>query len=540
MQSLSSVNTQSWLSWFFKGLLALGICILLGRLVELQIIKGAYYHDLAEGNRIRRVPITAPRGEILARGGEVLVGNKEVKKKVEFKPESGYEKKEADSDTPSDEVISEWIRDYKEGSVFAHTGGYLGEANEAEVSKVDGNCLEKGIRKLGSFVGRGGLEEQYDCLLRGYDGEELVEVDTLGKKIRTIGRKQAISGESLETTIDLELQRKTAEAMKDKVGGVVITDGKGEILAIYSSPSYDPNVFVKSDETNSAILANLFIDPALPLFNRVIGGAYHPGSIFKIVTAVAALEEGKIDKDYKYEDPGVIRVNEFSYYNWYLTQYGGTEGVINLERAIARSTDTFFYKLGELVGPESLVKWAKQFGLGENTGVDLPGEIQGLLPSPEWKKAMKGERWFLGNTYHMAIGQGDLTTTVLEANIITSVIASDGQLCTPHVVSEKQECREIGIKKETLDEIKNGMLGACSEGGTAYPFFDFGVKVACKTGTAETNEEDVTHAWFTVMAPAESPEIVVTVLVEKGGEGSKVAAPIAREILDYWMVRKNP
>jgi penicillin-binding protein 2 len=543
METLVSSKNQSWLLWFFRGLLVLAAFLLLGRLAELQIIKGSYFRNLAEGNHVRRVPITAPRGKILARGGEELVGNKEVQMAVNFEAQGGFEKVKADDSTPKEEVINEWIRNYDIGEKFAHVSGYLGEVNEDEVSKVDANCQDKGVRKLGSLIGRSGLESQYDCLLRGVDGEELFEVDSMGRKIRLLGKRPAVAGQDLKTTIDIGLQKVISSRMNNKKGAIVATDGKGEILAIYSSPSFDPNIFVDPEQKNSKQISSVLGDKDLPLFNRAIGGLYHPGSVFKIVTSSAALEEGAIDKDYIYDDQGFIKIDDFTYSNWYFTQYGGSEGSIGLTRAIARSTDTFFYKVGELTGVDNLVKWAEKFKLDKKTGVDLPGEAPGFVPTPEWKKAVKGERWFLGNTYHMAIGQGDLVLSPLQANIVTSVVANGGKLCTPYLklgsFSSGENCTNLGIKNENLNLIKEGMVGACSDGGTGYPFFDFSPQVACKTGTAETGKEDQTHAWFTVFAPAENPEIVLTIIVENGGEGSKEAAPIAREILDYWFHNKT-
>lgn len=487
MESLDSTRKDSWLSWFLKGLLFLGFLFLFGRLIELQVIKGNYFRALADENRVRRIPIHAQRGKILSRGGEVL-----------------------------------------SGKFFAHAGGYVAEVNEDEVGKTDPKCPDKGPRQLGSLVGRSGLQAYYDCQLRGIDGEELVEVDTLGKVVRTLGVRKPVPGENLKTTINIDLQKKVSEAL-DMPGAIVISDSKGEILAIYSSPSFDPTDIGKYLD-----------DKKLPLFDRAITGVYHPGSIFKIVTSTAVLEDKKITPGFTYDDQGVIKVNEFSYSNWYFSQYGKLEGVIDLPRAIARSTDTFFYKLGELEGATALASWAEKFGLGKITGIDLPGESAGLVPTPDWKQRVKNEAWFLGNTYHMAIGQGDLTATPLQMNMVTSVIANQGELCKPHLIEQSQECTKLNIGKSTIDVIKEGMIGACSSGGTAATFFDFSPQVACKTGTAETNEIDKPHAWFSVFAPVDDPQLVVTVLVEKGGEGSQVAAPIAKEILKYWQLMNNP
>jgi len=546
MENLSSVKTQSWLAWFLRGILILGFIILFGRLFELQVIKGNYFRNLSEGNRIRRVVISAPRGQILARGGEVLVGNKEVKRRITFNPQEGYEISDDINKATGDEIITEWIRDYKLKESFAHISGYLGLVSEDEMGKIDPNCPEKGIRGSDSYVGRSGLEEKYNCQLSGKDGEELIEVDTTGGKVRSLGKREPVPGKDIKTSIDYSLQEKVSTVMGGKPGAIVISDRQGEILALYSSPSYDPNIFL--NDKYSKEIAGLLNNKGLPLFNRAIGGLYHPGSVFKTIVAIAGLEEKVIDKNYVYDDPGIIIINDFSYSNWYYTQSRGKEGVIGIVRAIGRSTDTFFYKLGEMLGIEKIDKWAEKFGLNSKTNIDLVGEIGGLVPSPEWKLKTKNENWFLGNTYHVSIGQGDLALTPLLINTVVATIANDGKLCSPRI-GEKPKCRDLGISKETLDLVKEGMIAACSLGGTGFPFFDSDPQVACKTGTAETSEENITHAWFTFFAPAAfekdttdeklKPDIIVTVLVEKGGEGSSVAGPIAKNIFDYWFGKQK-
>jgi len=483
---------QSWLSWFLRGILILGFLLLVGRTVELQVIKGSYYRTLSEENRIKRVPITAARGRILARGGEVM-----------------------------------------DGSDFAHITGYLGEVNENEVGKVNPKCPEKGPRYLGQMVGKVGLQLEYNCLLEGTDGEELVEVTSTGANVRTLGVRHPVPGKDLTTTIDYGLQKEVAKDL-DKKGAVVVSDPKGQILALFSYPSYNPEDVAVSLK-----------DPDLPFFNRAISGLYHPGSTFKPVVAVAALEAGVIDKNFVFDDPGVITVNGFNYGNWYFSQYGGREGAINLVRAITRSTDTFFYKIGEMVGPDTIAQWAQKFGLDKPTGIDLSGEASGLIPTPEWKVRIKGENWFLGNTYHMAIGQGDVSVTPVEVNNFISTIANGGYLCKDHIgMDVKEDCKSINVEKNNLELVKQGMIGVCAAGGTGYTFFDFKSDilnpVACKTGTAQTSGTEETHAWFTLFAPAEMPQIVMTAIVEKGGEGSKVGGPIARSIMDYWNLRNNP
>lgn len=541
METLVSAKKQAWLSWFLRGILIFGFFILLGRLFELQLIKGDYFRALSDGNRVRKITIPAKRGRILSRDGEVLVGNLEVKKKIVLNPDKGYQTEIASEDTPEDEVIIEWVRDYKVGEILGHVSGYLGNVNEDEIGRVDPLCPEKGPRNGKSFLGRGGLEEEYNCILSGVDGEELIEVDTTGKKIRTIGRREPVPGVDIHTTISLPIQKEAYKRINGVKGSIIVSTPAGEILALVSSPGFDPNNFIRPE--NSAKVTESLNNKDLPLFNRAIGGLFHPGSVFKPVVAIAALEEKRIDQGFIYNDTGSITVNNFSYSNWFFTQYGGTEGAIELTRALARSTDTFFYKIGEMIGVNKLVEWTEKFGFSRETGIDIPGELAGLVPSPKWKLQVRGEPWFLGNTYHFSIGQGDLAVTPLSINQSIAIIANNGTLCRPHIVKDASvklfdsDCKNLNIEKKNIDLVWEGMKKACEEGGTAYTFFDFSPKIACKTGTAEINEDGKTHAWFTLFGPIDQtalPEIVMTVLIEEGGEGSKVAGPVARDIMNFW------
>jgi penicillin-binding protein 2 len=546
-----------------SSLLVVAVLLGIARLIDLQIIQGEYFRELAEGNRIRRIPIRAPRGQILDRNGKALARNVPVYKLAKFSKSGLVESTEtltreeafriqAEGGEEASRLFIDIRREYPEKEATAHLIGYVGEVGKDEVGKSPDSCKDSPVYTLGDFVGRAGIEAEYDCLLRGKNGEELIEVDIRGRFVRRLGRREPIPGKDIKLSIDADLQQKAYEALinapnikgsnarEDGItvqGAFVAQDPKtGEVLALLSVPSYNPNNIAKD-------YPRLSNDPNLPLFNRAIGGGYHPGSTFKIITSVAGLEERKIDRNWQFVDVGFIKVGDFVYKNWYFTQYGKTEGVINIVQAIARSTDTFFYKVGELLGPTSLASWAKKFGLGKKTGVDLPAEAEGIVPDPEWKRRVKGERWFLGNTYHLAIGQGDITATPLQINQVTSVIASGGKLCTPHIatsiLSKSVTCKDLEIRKETIDIVKEGMVGACSPGGTAFPFFNFEPQIACKTGTAQTNS-DKTHAWFTAFAPFDEPQIVATVLIEHGGEGSRVAAPVLREVLSWWFtIAKN-
>ena len=485
------------------GLIWLGVVLAIGtlvvRLVDLQLIQGERFRVLADENRIKQIVLPAPRGKIVDRKGGVM--------------------------TPGSETS-------------AHVIGYLGQVKEDEV----GLLTQGGKYHAGSLVGRTGLEEQYESVLKGIDGGLIVEVDTQGEVVRRMGRKEPIAGKDVQVTLDGGLQDAAYTAVKEKKAGVVVSDPRnGEVLALVSSPSFDPNeVSAKFDVLSS--------QEDLPFFNRAISGAYAPGSTFKMITTIAAIESGKVEPRYTYNDSGIIIVGPYKYTNWYFTKRGGMEGVVGFSRAITRSTDTFFYKIGELTGPGKIVEWARKLGLGEKTEVDLAGESPGWLPEPTEKG------WYLGNTYHLAIGQEDTLATPLQINVMTNTLANGGRKCKPHLVSNNDQCFDVQISGEILEIIKKGMVGACSPGGTAFPFFDWNEAalvnrgsasfakasegqslpvIACKTGTAEYVAETGvlrTHGWLPVYAPAGNREISATVVIEGGGEGSDVAAPVVRKI----------
>lgn len=525
--------------YLFYFVLFLGMGILLARSGELQLIRGDYYRWLAEGNRVKEEKIPAPRGIIYDRKGSPLVRNVPIyRRKDEGCVDQEFSEKQCFYQISRDEFLKmeakgegekvriDIGREYIYGEVLAHALGYLTEASVEEVSRGDYN--------LGDLVGRGGIEEEYDLDLRGKDGIEIFETNSEGQKIRQLGIKPAVPGKDLKLNLDAELSKVAWRALEGKKGAAVLTEAKtGKVLVLVSSPSFDPNIFtIVEEKKRKKAVEDIFSDPKQPLFNRAIAGLYPPGSTFKIVSAAAGLEEGKINGDFWYEDKGEIRVGDYVYKNWYFTQYGKTEGEINVVKALKRSTDTFFYKLGEMVGPSKLAQWAYAFGLGKKTGIDLPGEAEGKVPDPTGQ-------WFLGNTYHFAIGQGDLLTTPLQINMMTSVIANNGKLCRPLMIQDSKlrtkDCRDLQLKSETINLIKEGMKEACSPGGTAFPLFGFNPPVACKTGTAEFGDpQNRTHAWLTAFAPIDDPQIVATVLVEAGGEGASAAAPVVKEIFESW------
>jgi penicillin-binding protein 2 len=495
--------------------------LILGRLFWLAIIQGGNYRAKAEEQRVKIRRIVAPRGIIYDRLGRPLVQNLPVYKICQEKEKTCQEISreqalELEATNRDADLVVEIGRHYPYGQALAHVLGYLGEVNQEEVAAG---------WSLGSLRGRTGIEEEDESLLRGVDGGEIIEVSASGEVMRVIGREEPVAGQELKLSLDLDFQLAAYEALKERgqKAALVASTSEGEILALVSYPAFDPNLLSESDLQN----------PDQPFFNRVIAGTYPPGSTFKIVTATAGLEEGKINAQTEIEDPGEIVIGPYRYANWYFTQYGRTEGVIDLVKAFKRSTDTFFYKVGELVGASEIIVWARTFGFGRLSEIDLGGESMGFLPDPQ-----AGD-WFLGNTYHLAIGQGALGVTPLQLNNMTTVIANGGKLCQPRVAegqSDKaSECEDLGLSEETLKLIREGMKEACSTGGTAFPFFDFKPQVGCKTGTAEFGDpQNRTHAWLTAFAPADKPEIVVTVIVEAGGEGSYVAAPIVKEVMEEW------
>jgi penicillin-binding protein 2 len=518
------------------------------RLYQLQVMEGRRNRFLAESNRISRLSLEAPRGLLLDRHGEILATNEPVflleKKSAggEAKPEeiSREEALKLQAEGQDSGLRLFLRRHYLVGEAFGQVVGYLGEVTDSELKEEKLDL--KGYRQ-GNLIGRVGVEAEYESLLRGREGSELVEVDTEGKVIRRMGRILPSVGKTLTLTVDKKLQETAAAAMEGRKGAVIaVSPQNGEVLLLYSSPGFDANLF--SADNRDEVVKLINDEAGRPLLNRVTAGLFAPGSTFKIVTAIAALSEGKITPRTQITDPGVITIGDFQYHNWYFASYGKTEGEVDLTKALARSVDTYFYKVGEMVGIEKLNFWAEKFGVKKKTGIDLPGELPGFIANPEWKEKTKGEPWFLGNTYHVAIGQGDLALTPLQVNQITSAVAGEGKICRPRMLKlgaentpYEADCRDLGVKNEFWTAIKKGMTAACAEGGTGYPFFGFTPKVACKTGTAEIGDGQ-SHAWFTVFAPADNPEIVLTVLVEKGGEGSSVAAPIAKEILREYFLEK--
>ena len=544
---------------------ALGIIFL--RLFFLQIVQGSYFRLLSDGNRIRTILIHAPRGIIFDRNGKALVYNT---------PGYRLTEKGKTSLIGSDEAIKliaegkknleiDSLRDYPNRESMAHLLGYLGQVSQEELktAKYAGYYS-------GDVVGKMGIESEYESFLKGIDGKQLAEIDSQGKVIRKLGETDGIPGKNVTITIDSDLQKSAYESLKKvNKGAVVVTTPKGEILALVSVPSFDPNLFTlgndyktASDSAYKSINDILTDSENQPFLNRAITGLYPPGSTFKLITAAAGLANKIIDTNYVVVDTGIVRIGEFSFANWYFTNYGGKDGDVNVIKAIKRSNDIFFYKLAEKVGIEKLSEMSRMFKIDKGLGIDLEGEANGVVPDDSWKRKNIGEQWYLGDTYHLGIGQGYLLATPLQVNSWAQTIASGGTLYRPHLFKDlgTEVLNKNFLNQETIAPIRQGMIESCAKGGVAYPLYDFKVKnanlaidginilavasgsadmrqivVACKTGTAQHGgEKTMPHAWITLFAPAYDPQIVLTVLAEESGEGSQKAAPIAKEILTEW------
>lgn len=499
------------MSKFFLVGFVLIFAIFFSRAFFITIPMHRYYDGLAGSNRVRTDVVEAPRGIIADRNGKPIATNILVDSKA--------------------------VRHYPDGEVVASVVGY-----------VSGG------------VGVAGLEKQYQNDLVGVMGERIVEETAAGKEMNEISVKPATSGKEIRLNLDLGLQTVAYRALKDrlamtgKAGAVVVSKVNGEILALVSLPSFDPNLFYTNGKRGveggiyseaKAIVAD---DEKQPLFNRAISGNFPPGSVFKVVTALAGLADGVISEGDTFEDSGEIKVGIYRFGNWYFDKYGKTEGRITVTKALARSNDVFFYRLGEKIGIDRLDVYGKKLGLGEKTGIDLPGEASGLLPSPLWMEKEKGTRWFLGDTYHVAIGQGDLLVTPLQMNRVFAEVVS-GKKCQPKLFG-KGECSDLKIDEAARGTVMKGMKMVCETGGTGFPFFDLKGAVLCKTGTAQHGgETSKPHAWMGVVIPEKTQRIensktqnsmdisdesvVVTVMLDEAGEGSEQAGPVARRIVDY-------
>ncbi len=517
--------------FFIIGITLSAGILILAQAFKLVYVQGYKYQSMSDENRVRKKAISAKRGSIKDRNGEVLV-----------------------QDVPAN---NGFVRSYAVGEPFGHILGYVGEESSNKAEPAGGECSGNTLTAGGGRVGLGGIEKALECLLRGAAGVTYEEVDAHEKSGKYLERVPPREGDEVVLTIDKNLQEKVYESFDGIPGAAVVLDARsGEVIALASYPSYDPGKMGTDSKETEKYLA----DTEKPLFNRATLGIYPPGSVYKMVVAAAALEEKKIKPQDTVLDTGFRMVGGKKYTNWFYTEYGGrTDGEVDMVKALKRSNDIYFYEMGERLGVQTIAKYSQLFGYGARSGIELE-DVEGVVPSTFWKKEKVGEKWFLGDTYNFSIGQGYLLSTPLQVAVMTQIIANDGTRCTPTILSSvtrskyagsTRSCTKLQIDKEVFAVIKKGMEEACAIKGTAWTFFDLNspnesstsaefvhyknpIRVACKTGTAEHfvegNEEP--HGWLTLFAPSHDPKVVITVLAEKGGQGSDSAGRVARRILD--------
>ncbi|MBI4910708.1 MAG: penicillin-binding protein 2 [Acidobacteria bacterium] len=556
---------------------------------DLQIQYREYYLEAADRNRIKSLPVLAPRGKILDRDGRVIVDNhasyslmlsRETLKPSHLKPiaeglDIDYEELQAklarfdrtrpkyqpvvikeelspadlafveshrDSQTfPEMELVESHTRVYPKDGVAAHVAGYVGEISDAEL-----NSDQFGRNKPGDVVGKAGIERHYNDLLTGEEGQRRVMVDNQGNERQVLGFKPAVPGKSLHLTIDLDLQIVAELALEGRRGAVVAIDPRnGEVLAMASRPSYDSNAM--SGRLKAQQWKNLLTDPDKPLFNRTIQAQLAPGSTFKPIVAIAALETGSIDDDFGTSCSG--GANWFGVYrHCHLKRgHGGTK----LITAMAQSCDVFFYAVGNKTGIDNIAKYAEGAGLGSKTGIDLPYEASGTVPSTRWKIRTQREKWYVGETISVAIGQGALTVTPLQLAHATGGLAMGGVWHRPHLVVSRKDsapARKMDLQPENVVKVVQGMYNVVNGGGTGGRSRLPGIELCGKTGTSQVvslelqranrgKREMADNAWFVGFAPRNNPEIVVATLFESGEHGDR-AAPIVRDVVKAYFDKK--
>lgn len=431
---------------------------------------------------------------------------------------------------------------------FSHLLGYTGKVSEAEFKNLSDDY------SVIDYIGKSGLEYFWEKDLKGVPGRKNIEVDALGRQKKIVNEIPAQDGANLRLAIDADLQRKT-EAVVDnylkklnlkRASVIIMNPQTGELLSLVSVPGYDNNLFAKGIKQED--YQKYLNDPDRPLFNRAVSGEFPSGSTFKLVVASAALQEKIINETTSFLSTGGLHIGQWTFPDW----KAGGHGQTNVRKAIAESVNTFFYYIGggyqDFVGlgVDRLAKYAKLFGIGTKTGVDLPNEATGFVPTADWKKATKGESWYVGDTYHFAIGQGDVLVNPLQVANFTATVANGGKLLEPHLVSalldsnnnvvrnvEPKIIRENFIDAANLQIVREGMRQTVMA-GSARSLQIVPVAVAGKTGTAQWSSKKAPHAWFTGFAPYDNPQIVITVMVEEGREGSSVSVPIAKEILQWY------
>ncbi len=576
--------------------------LLIIKLVNLQITQNGTFAYLAEGNRIRTKLTEAPRGIIYDKTGAVLAKNNstfalqiypadlpkdaearekiysllkdnsnidinDLKNKIDKQGLYSLEPIILIDNLSRDDALAAKVkyancagvvvadvplRQYDTTVGLSHILGYIGKINEEELK-------ENPTYNLTDKIGKIGLEKTYESMLKGIDGKEQVEVDSTGAIQRIMATINSIPGNSLYTTIDLGLQKKLAEVLQKASGSdknavaVAMDPQTGGILALVSLPSYDNNIFSKSDFSED--YQKLLDDPNNPLLNRVTDGQYPSGSTIKPFVAAAGLQEGVINESTTINDTGSIKIGDWEFPDWKV------HGLTDVKKAIAQSCDVFFYAVGggwdkiKGLGVEKLKEYLNKFGFGSITNIDLSSEAKGLVPDPDWKEEAKNESWYLGDTYHMSIGQGDLEVTPLQLVAGLSLIANGGKLLQPHLMDKivdvsgktietfgTKVVRDSIISDDNMRIVREGMRQTNIDGSgrllaALKDKNGNDVTSAGKTGTAEFGTDDKTHSWYTCFAPYDNPNIALVILVEGGGEGNEVSLPVAKEVLDYWFNR---
>jgi penicillin-binding protein 2 len=578
-----------WCKW----LLIFTIIILIIRLWDIQIMKGSDMRKLSEQNRIRIKKVVAPRGMIYDRAGRIMADTrpsfnmyitpediKDFNQTVDglaklinidrediidkMKVASGFPPSfpvKIKSDISMDEVAKieanriylpgvtiqiEPKRNYPYGKMMAHMLGYVSEISDEELKNKALNGYSPGDN-----IGRYGLERAYETYLRGKDGEKRVEVDAMGREVRTLETIEAISGNNLYLNINLDVQLAVEKAFENKKGGCITLETKtGAVLALVSRPSFDPNMFASgiTKEDWKAIAT----DKNHPLQNRVIQGRYPPGSTFKIVSALKALEEGLINEKTGYTCRGGFPFGNRVFKCW---KKGG-HGIISIHRAIVESCDVFFYNVGLKLGVDRIHEMSEAIGLTKITGIDLPGEKNGLVPSAAWKQKTYGQPWYEGETVSVSIGQGAVWLTPAQLVQLSAFVANEGVTFKPQIVNrivslegktiktfEPVMNSNVKLKKDVFRIVKEGMKGVVNEeSGTAYGSRLQNISISGKTGTAQSVGEKGKnlgdHAWFIAFAPFEEPTISISILIEHGGHGSSASAPIAKLIAETFFKEK--
>lgn len=564
-----------------KGGVFIGLALLVIGLFDTQVFKTGHYRNLSEHNRVRLTPLEAPRGRVLDRSGRLLATNrpayhlvatpedltpdvypklaellqiseKNLRQRLSAPREYPFapvilssdiarrllfEFEELRPELPGVSVETNWIRSYPYETIGSHLVGYLGKINKGEYRNS-----ERGRFGLNSLIGRSGIEKVFDERLRGWRGAREVEVNARGERVRVISERPSTSGEDVVLTIDLEFQKRLMELINTKKATIAFLDLKtNELIALASSPAFDPNVFVSPGGQEARL--HFLEDRSSPLLDRGTGAAYPPGSVFKLVTALAGLETGKITPQTTFHCPGYFQLKPGSrpFRCWWSEGHGS----VDLYRALERSCNVYFYNVGRRVGPDALARTARQLGLGETFELEMTHLAPGLVPDSVWKKNHLKEKWYEGETLSFAVGQSYLQVSPLQILRLAAIIAKNGEWVEPRLIrapasSRSHETKKIAIQEKHLQVIRQGMLKVVNSnfgtGQLARVDFDL---LAAKTGTAQAPPKNP-HAWITGFFPYSNPEIAFVVLIEHGGSGGINAAKVLRQAIKVWKEFQTP